>query len=367
MADGTTGVAPATAANPREAAGNAVGSSAVDATAGNRAKAARLGADRATTAPAAIARSAATGTVAATTAADTGTGGIRTGADLPKAGRSGEIGAMTRPGATRAIGPGMIAGPTIGVEATAATADPRTTKIVAGTADPAIAMTDADSMIAADMTTTLVHRHAAAAATADSVVIATGIRGPIPDGAETSVIDRADSAAPTMRHAVAGTTAGTVATTVTAIATTASAVGTTATVAAIRVASVAARTTAAGRASRAIVPVDSGAREMNLAAVGATVAPMTVDSVGVSTRVAGPGSPTVGTARSATTPGARTVAAVASDGVTTIRPDARSHAQRRSIVPALIAHSVDVAGVTTATSLRPSPRVRGGRATAARE
>ncbi|NEW52373.1 hypothetical protein GV794_23405 [Nocardia cyriacigeorgica] len=346
----------------------------MDATAGNRAKAARLGADRATTAPAAIARSAATGTVAATTAADTGTGGIRTGADLPKAGRSGEIGAMTRPGATRAIGPGMIAGPTIGVEATAATADPRTTKIVAGTADPAIAMTDADSMIAADMTTTLVHRHAAAAATADSVVIATGIRGPIPDGAETSVIDRADSAAPTMRHAVAGTTAGTVATTVTAIATTvtaiattASAVGTTATVAAIRVASVAARTTAAGRASRAIVPVDSGAREMNLAAVGATVAPMTVDSVGVSTRVAGPGSPTVGTARSATTPGARTVAAVASDGVTTIRPDARSHAQRRSIVPALIAHSVDVAGVTTATSLRPSPRVRGGRATAARE
>ncbi|MFE3446181.1 hypothetical protein ACFXNW_24395 [Nocardia sp. NPDC059180] len=377
-ADGTTAVAPAIAGIPREAVGNAVVSSAVDATVGNRVKAARLGADRATTA--AIVPSAATGTAAVRTAADTGTGATRTGetpidADLPRAGRSGEIGAMTHPGATRAIGPGAIAEQTVGAEGTAATVDLRDTRIAADTAGPAIATTDVDSMIAVGATTTLVHRRVVGPVAVGSVVTATGARAPNPDRAETSATGRAGSDAPTMRHAVDGTTVRAAATTATVIAmivtaagttviaivTIAIVAGTTAIAVLTRAASVAATATADGRASRVIVPVDSGARGMNPVA---NVARVRVASVGVQARAGGPKADTV---RSARTPGARVGVRVASVGVRTKadgQGSPKADTVRNATTPGIRVGVRVASGGAIAILGRTKPRVLRTRATA---
>ncbi len=381
VADGMTATPPAAAVTPREAASVAA-SSAVDATAGNRVKVARRGADRAMTAV--IVRSAATGTAATTTVADTGTGGNQTdvipiGADHPRVARSGATVAMTDRGATRVTGPGTIAEPTTGTAVTAATEDRRIIRTVADSVGPATVPTVVDSMIVADPTTTPVRRRAAATVAAASAVIVIGIPARNPDVAETSATGPADSGGPRTTPAGGVTTVSTVATTgsavrttdtgapviVTVAGTTASVVVTTATVARMivravraRVVSVAAMMTADVRASRVTGPVGSGAR----GTIPAAAATRTVlASVGVNTTA---GSPMADTARSATTRAPRGGAVAASVAAMTNRSAARPHALTHVIAaPAPIATSAPAVDGMTKTSRQPSRPVPGMSAT----
>ncbi|MBF6416445.1 hypothetical protein [Nocardia cyriacigeorgica] len=204
----------------------AAGSDAVDATAGSRAKAARLGADRATTAVTAPSSAAAPGT-AVTIGADTGTGANPTAA-APKGGRSGGIAATTHPGATRATDHGTtvartvaaangvtadrprartgadtagLAIETIGAVETGANGEPRG-RIGADTAGRAIGTSGVDPTIGAATTTQPVHRSVVAAAVV-SAVSATGIfviRDPVPAAAATSATAPVGSGGPAINH-----------------------------------------------------------------------------------------------------------------------------------------------------------------------
>ncbi len=388
---------------------------AVDATAGSRAKAAPLGADRATTAATVMSSGAGIGVAARI--ADIGTGATPIDVARPKGGRSGGTAATTHRGAIRATGPGTTAAETVAA-ANAVLLPARTVVVTAG---PVIAMTGAvandvtggrRTRTVADLaarvtattgegpatgadTTTPAHRTAV-----DSAATATV---PNPAGARTSATSPvATGAPPTMRAVDATTAAVTIATrlpigAVSGGPRTRADSGappmTPATGATLnRAVSADATVTPNDRAAPAIVPAGSGVPRMILVAAAMTVgmveiragsvvatakaggraAPGTVPagsvaparnhaagaavgSVDVSTKADVRVSPSVDTA-GATTRATRAIAAVVSVDRTTDRRSAPSPAMKRRTAPT---PAVTPASVVDVTILRrPAPKIR---------